>query len=146
MPPATKTFLQRWTIDTLAVLVASNVVSGIGYESVPSLLAASLLLGILNAVLKPFMLLLSLPLLLFTLGLFTVVINAGLLFLVGYIMKSFEVRTFEAALKGALVISLVSIVVNSLLGTHSATRVKVSNPKTPRDSGKPPGNGPVIDV
>jgi len=145
MPPATKTFLQRWTIDTLAVLVASNVVSGIGYDSVPSLLTASLLLGILNAVLKPFMMLLSLPLLLFTLGLFTVVINAGLLYLVGYMMKSFEVRTFEAALKGALVISLVSIVVNSLLGTHPA-RVKVSSPKPPRDSGKPPGNGPVIDV
>ena len=74
-----KPFLQRWAITTVAVLVAANVVTGIRYDTTGGLLAASLLLGILNAFLRPVMLLLSLPLLILTLGMFTLVINAILL-------------------------------------------------------------------
>ena len=150
MPDQSKRFLQRWVVDTLAVLVAANVVDGISYDTVPTLLAASLLLGVLNAVLRPVMLLLSLPLLLFTLGLFTLVINAGLLYLVGTLIKSFEVRGFGVAFKGALVISLVSLVINALLGGNKAkVEVKAEVKRGgPRNPGPPSvgGGGPVIDV
>ena len=80
---ALKAFVQRWLISTLAVLVATHVVNGISYDCATTLFVASLLLGILTAFLRPLMLLLSLPLLIFTLGLFTLVINAALLYWVG---------------------------------------------------------------
>ena len=143
--PKAHSFIQRWVIDTLAVLVATSVVDGIRYDNVASLLTASLLLGILNAFLKPIMLLLSLPLLIFTLGLFTFVINAGLLYLVGYMMQGFDVRDFATALKGALVIGVISFVVNLMLGKRSfqvRSQVQSSRGNKP----PPPGNGPVIDV
>ncbi len=148
MPPKAKIFFQRWVIDTLAVLVAANVVADIHYDSLPSLLAASLLLGILNAVLKPVMLLLSLPLLLLSLGLFTLVINGCLLYLVGMAMKSFQVKSFAAAFWGALVISGISMILNSALGIGGAKiQVRKENRRTPGDSsGEGKGNGPVIDV
>ena len=77
MSPALKKFIQRWLINTLAVLVATQIVrSGIHYDSITGLLIATLLLGILNTFLRPVLLFLSLPLLVFTLGLFTLVINA----------------------------------------------------------------------
>lgn len=139
-----KSFLQRWAITTLAVLVAANVVTGIRYDTVGGLLTASLLLGILNAVLRPVMLLLSLPLLILTLGLFTLVINAILLSIVGWVVQPFHVDGFGAAFLGSFVISIVSLSVNVMLGTH---RIKVEA----RKAGQPPdgrgdGDGPVIDV
>lgn len=149
MSPAVKLFLQRWIINTLAVLVAANIVKGISYENHLALVVASLLLGVLNTFLRPVMLLLSLPLLIFTLGLFTLVINACLLYAVGAMMKSFAVDTFGAAFWGALVISIVSLVVNTLLGTN---RIKVETKRSREsdrnDQNRPPdgGNGPVIDV
>ena len=144
MPSNLKPFLQRWAITTVSVLVAANVIKGIHYDTVAGLLVASLLLGILNAFLRPVMLLLALPLLILTLGLFTLVINAMLLYLVGSLVKPFHVDSFSAAFWGSLVISVVSLVVNLLLGTN---QIKVET----RRQNRPPkggdgGDGPVIDV
>ena len=144
MPPNLKPFLQRWAITTLSVLVAANVVKGIHYDSVGGLLVASLLLGILNAFLRPVMLLLALPLLILTLGLFTLIINAMLLSLVGSLVRPFHVDSFSAAFWGSLVISIVSLVVNLILGTN---QIKVETRRQNRPPGGPDGgNGPVIDV
>ena len=78
---------------------------------------ASLLLGVLNAFIRPFMLLLALPLLIFTLGLFTLVINAALLYLVHWIMGDrFEVDSFGWALLGSLIISVISLPLNIMTG------------------------------
>jgi putative membrane protein len=140
-----KPFLQRWVITTLAVLVAANVVKGIHYDSIGGLLAASLLLGILNAFLRPIMLLLSLPLLILTLGLFTLVINALLLYFVGWLVQPFHVESFWAAFWGALVISLISLVVNSMLGIGNA-RVEVNRGRKASPKRKDDGEGPIIDV
>ena len=141
------TFLQRWTINTLAVLVATHVVNGIHYDKddLASLFVASLLFGVLVTFLRPLLLVLSLPLIFLTLGLFVLVINAGLLLLVGQLVKGFHVDGFWPAFWGALVISLVSLVLNTLTGTGDS-RVRVRRENTPP---KPPGNdggGPVIDV
>jgi len=112
-----KPFLQRWVINTVAVLVAANIVRGIRYDTFGGLLVASLLLGIFNALLRPLLLLLSLPLVIFTLGLFIPVINALLLYFVGQIVRSFHVADFWSAFWGALVISLVGLVLNTVTGT-----------------------------
>ena len=129
---------------TLAVLVAVYIVKGIHYQSPLDLVVASLLLGILNAVIRPVLMFLALPLLIFTLGLFTLVINALLLYFVGYVLRPrFYVDDFWAAFWGALIISLVGIILNSMTGTGDS-RVHIERKKhggTDRT-----GGGPVIDV
>ena len=145
-PHPLKSFLQRWLINTLAVLVAVSVVKGIRYQKTLDLFMASLLLGVLNTFLRPLMLLLALPLLIFTLGLFTLVINALLLYFVSYILRPhFYVDNFWAAFWGALIISLVSFALNLLTGT-GASRVKFHRRRRPPESDRDDGNGPVIDV
>jgi putative membrane protein len=142
MPPGLKSFLQSWLINTLAVLVATGIVKGIHCADWLNLVAATLTLGILNAILRPLLLLLSLPLVILTLGLFTLVINAVLLYLVSWLIPAFQVDSFGYAFLGALVISLVSLVLNSLTGT-GRTRFQVRRSKRPPDRDD---DGPVIDV
>ena len=128
----------------LAVLVAVYVVKGIHYQKPLDLIVASLLLGILNAVLRPILMLLALPLLIFTLGLFTLVINALLLYFVGHILgPHFYIDRFSDAFWGALVISIISLILNLLTGVGSA-RVRFEHHKGPPKSGT--NGGSVIDI
>jgi putative membrane protein len=140
--PGIKTFLQSWAINTLAVLVACYLVPGIHYQKPLDLVVASLLLGILNAFVRPILMILALPLLILTLGLFTLVINALLLLFVGNIMSNFKVDSFWSALFGAIIIGIISVTLNTLTGSGTA-RVKIQRRQPPSDRG---GNGPVIDV
>ena len=142
--PRAVVFLQRWIINTLAVLVATHVVSGIHYDTVPSLFVASLLFGILITFLRPLLFLLTLPLVVVTLGLFVLIINAALLYLVGSLVKDFHVDGFWPAFWGALVISIVSLVLNTLTGSgESRVRVRRTAAGTKTTGGD---DGPVIDV
>ncbi len=139
-------FLQSWVINTVAVLVAVMLLRGhISYENKPeNLLVASLLLGILNAFVRPILMLIALPLLIFTLGLFSLVINALLLCLVGKLMEPhFQVDTFGYAFLGALVISVISIVLNLLTGNSRVSVQRRRPPGPPKNSG---GGGSIIDV
>ncbi|MBX3732069.1 MAG: phage holin family protein [Verrucomicrobiae bacterium] len=150
--PAFLSFLKRWVVTTLAVLVAAQVVGGIRYDSTATVLVASLLLGFLNAFVRPLLLLLSLPLLVVSLGLFIVVINALLLLLVAELVKGFVVNGFWSAVWGSLVISAVSMLTNALMGQGPRMDVRRSrhgsHKGTSRDNDRndPPGGGPVIDV
>jgi putative membrane protein len=143
MSSALKSFLQRWLINAVAVMVAANLVKGIEYQSLGGLLVASLLLGIFNTLLRPLLVLLSLPLVIFTLGLFTLVINALLLYFVGSLVKSFVVANFWAAFWGSLIISFVSLILNTLTGT-GGSRIEFRRGK--RRPGRGDDDGPVIDV
>jgi putative membrane protein len=140
-----KKFLQSWLINTLSVLTAVYLVRGIHYEKPLDLIVASLLLGVLNAVLRPILMLLALPLLIFTLGFFMLVINALVLFFVGNLLRPhFSVDSFWAAFWGALVVSIVSIILNTLAGTGRArVHLQRRGPRSPGGSG---GSGPVIDI
>src|SRR5262245_758368 len=165
MPPRLKEFLQRWAITTVAVLAAAYFVSDIRYDHWRGLLIATLLLGILNAFLRPLLLLttvgllgmlnvrlgirmalVTLPLQILLFGFFLLAINALLLLFVGQVVPSFHADDFWTAFKGGLIISLVSLLLNSLTGTGNA-RIQFQ-----RGKGRPPtdrsdgGNGPVIDV
>src|ERR1022692_2374990 len=104
----------------------------------------SLVLGILNAFIRPILMLLALPLLIFTLGLFTLVINALLLYFVSFLLGNyFAVDSFGAAFLGALVISIVSLLLNLITGSSRA-RVRLHRRHGPPDSEG--GGGPIIDV
>jgi putative membrane protein len=101
-------FAFRWIVTTFAVFVAAPIV-GISYgDRLGCLLGASLLLGIVNAFIRPILLLLSLPLILVTLGVFILIINALMLKVVGAIVPCFEVPGFWSAFFGAIIISIVS--------------------------------------
>jgi putative membrane protein len=147
-----KSFFQRMVITTLAVFIAEKIVLGVSAQSFQGLLAASLLLGILNAFLRPVMLLLSLPLLVVTFGLFTFVINALLLYFVGVLLRPdyFVVTNFWAAFKAGIVITLVSLAANLMIGKKQS-KAPVPPPASP-SPGTPPaprgdiGSGPVIDI
>jgi len=153
MQPGTRRllrFLQSWVINTFAVLVAAIILQGhIAYKTSTDLIVASLLLGILNAFVRPILMLLALPLLIFTLGLFTFVINALMLYGVGWLMGllgfHFSVDSFGFAFLGALIISIVSIVLNVLTGGARFT-VQRRRPPPPKKSGDDDDDKPVIDV
>ena len=106
-------FVFRWAITTVAVMVASSIIHGIRYDSVASLIGAALLLGILNAFLRPILLILSAPLILLTLGLFILVVNGLMLLIVPSIVIGFHVDTFASAFWGAIVISIASWILSA---------------------------------
>jgi putative membrane protein len=106
-------FVIRWLVTTIAVLVAAHLIPGISYDGWGALLGASLLLGIINAFVRPILLLLSLPFIIITMGLFIFVINALLLLLVSQIVPAFQVAGFWSAFFGAIIISLVSWILSS---------------------------------
>jgi putative membrane protein len=149
MQPGTKKFVQflkSWAINTLAVAVAVEILNGhIRYATPKDLLLASLLLGILNAFVRPILMLIALPLVILTLGLFMFVINALLLMLVSALLKpSFEVDTFGYAFAGAAIISIVSIALNVLTGNARASIKIERRPPPPKKSDD--DDKPVIDV
>ena len=105
-------FLLRVSINLLALVVAGSVIQGIRIESLGMGVVAACILGVVNAVIRPVVLLLTLPINLLTLGLFTLVVNAAMLMLVSAIVPGFVIESFGAAFFGALVISLISWGVN----------------------------------
>jgi putative membrane protein len=108
-------FLIRVLVNALAIWLATEIVPGIHAGSALTLLAAALVLGFVNAVVRPVLLVLTLPLTLLTLGLFLFVLNALCLWLTSAIVPGFEVRGFWPAFWGALVVSLVSWAANGFL-------------------------------
>ena len=131
-----KMLFLRWLSLTAAILVASYLLDGIHISGFFSALCAAAMLGIFNAVLRPVALILTLPINMLTLGLFTFFINAALLKMVSAIVRGFDVAGFGTALIGSLVISLVSWMLNTFLREH---------PPAP-PSRKSPLNGDIIDL
>jgi putative membrane protein len=109
-------FLVRWSINLLALVTATKIIDGIRIQSLAMGILAAGILGIVNAVIRPVVLLLTLPINLLTLGLFTLVINAALLKLVSDVVPGFVIESFRAAFLGALLISLISWVLNIFIG------------------------------
>jgi putative membrane protein len=105
-------FVLRWSVNLLALVIAGLVIPGIRIQSVTMGIIAAGILGIINAVIRPLVLILTLPINLVTLGLFTFVINAAMLRLVADLVPGFVVESFGAAFFGALLISLISWMMN----------------------------------
>jgi len=107
--------LTRILITGVAVFLAVATVPGLEADSLTAGIAAVLVLTVLNVLIRPILFVLTLPLIVFTLGLFLVVLNALLLELTAYLVKGFSVSGFWPAVGGALIISLVSTILNAWL-------------------------------
>ena len=106
-------FVFRWLATTVAVMVAASIIHGIRYDFTGSLIGAALLLGILNAFVRPVLLILSAPLILVTLGFFILIVNGLLLWFVPNIVTGFHVDSFGSAFWGAIVIGIVSWILSA---------------------------------
>jgi putative membrane protein len=104
-----------WILNAVALLVVAYILPGITVASFGSALIAALVLGLLNAVVKPLLILLTLPLTVVTLGLFLFVLNALIFWLAGSILRGFQVDGFWWAVIGAIVYSIVSTALTGLL-------------------------------
>ncbi len=102
----------RWFINALALLVVTHLIDGFAVDSFYIALIAALILGLLNAVVRPILLVLTLPITILTLGLFSFVINALLIWFVGSFIQGFDVAGFLPALLAAIVLWAVSILTN----------------------------------
>lgn len=100
--------LIRWVITTLAVWVAVELVPGLDYDRWQTLVLAALVLGILNTFVKPLLALISIPLIVVTLGLFLIIINAALLKLTAGLVPGFFVASWLSAFAGSIIISIVT--------------------------------------
>lgn len=109
-----------WVLNSFALFFVMKLVPGIQIDHFRDLLVASLVLGLLNAFLRPLFVLLTLPLTIMTLGLFTLVINGAIFYLTASLVDGFRVTGFGSALIAALLFSLFSFVLNVIFQTRRA--------------------------
>ena len=107
--------LFRWIINAVALLLVANIVPGFTIDSFYSALIAALVLGLVNALVRPLFLILTLPVTILTLGLFTFVINAFMIWLVSTVVKGFTIDGFVPALLAALLLWVCSLLTNWLI-------------------------------
>lgn len=119
-----KAFLLKWLVTAVSIFIVANVFGVIYIENLKALVLAALLLGILNAILRPVLIILTLPITIFTLGLFTLVINGFLLYAVSGMVSGFEIASFWRAFLAALLISIVNALINFLI--HKEPQVRVT--------------------
>lgn len=133
--------LMRWLVLALGVILATNLVDGIKYDNNSTLVGVVLLLSIFNAILKPLLVLFTLPFIIVTMGLGVVVINALLLLLVSRLVSGFHVMGFWPAVWGSLIIS-----VTNWLASGYIRSARKNDRKQPPPAQKPPRGGDVIDI
>lgn len=106
--------LLAWIINALALFVVVKIVPGIEVEDTATLFLAALVIGVVNALIKPVLQIVSLPITLLTLGIFALIVNAALFGLAAWLVSGFSVSGFWSALFGALVMSVVGGILHSL--------------------------------
>lgn len=112
-------FLIHWGITALSLWAASHLFKGLKFDDASSLIVSALLLGFANAIVKPLLVLLTLPLTLITFGLFLLVINALMIMLVASLVKGFKVSSFWTAFFASIFIALLSIFIGSFITNDS---------------------------
>ncbi|MFW7343271.1 phage holin family protein [Pollutimonas sp. H1-120] len=106
-----------WILNAVALLIVAYILPGITVASFGSALIAALVLGLLNTLVKPVLILLTLPITIVTLGLFLLVLNALVFWFAGSVLKGFQVNGFWWALLGAFIYSIVSGLLSRLLAS-----------------------------
>lgn len=115
-------FLARLLLNGIAIIVAASLIPGLYLSGPIPALVAGVILGFVNALIRPVLLILTLPFTLVTLGLFIFVVNAICLGLAAALVPGFDINSFWAALFGAIVVSLVSWILNGLIVSESEKR------------------------
>lgn len=111
------TLILVWILNAVALLVVAYLLPGIAVASFGSALIAALVLGLLNMLVKPVLVLLTLPITIVTLGLFLIILNALLFWFAGSILKGFQVNGFWWAVIGAILYSIISGLLSTLLAS-----------------------------
>ena len=110
-----KTFLTRLIISALSLGVAAYIVPGIHVDGLLTLLVAAFLLGIVNAIIRPILVILTLPITILSLGFFLLIINGGMLALVAYLLPGFSIHGLGSAILGWLILSIISWLASKLI-------------------------------
>lgn len=105
----------KWFILSFSIFIASYLLSGVTIESFLIALLAALVLGLINLTLKPLLILLTLPINILTLGIFTLVINAGLIMLAAWLVSGFEIASFWSAIWLSILVAILSWILYSFL-------------------------------
>ena len=104
--------LINWIVTTIAIIVAAYFLSGVTVRNIGAAFVAAAVLGLINAILRPILVILTLPLTILTLGLFIFILNALLVLLAGAIVPGFEIRGFWWALLFSLLFSIISTIIH----------------------------------
>jgi putative membrane protein len=129
--------LIRWLTTTGAILLTAYLLSGIHVDGFLSAFFAAAMLGILNALFRPIALLITLPINVLTLGLFTFVINALMLKMASGVISGFDVHGFGSAIVGSLMVSIISWLLNSFIDKHGTWRyIDLGHKTEPRDTAR----------
>lgn len=139
-----KNFLIKWVVNIATLFIIIHIVAGVSADSWQAIIVAALVLGLLNAFVKPVIILFTLPFTILTLGLFTLVINAGIFYAASKFVKGFEIINFWSAFWAALWFSIISSILNFLL----APKVNIQYTSFHRGAGNTPkiNDDNVIDV
>lgn len=111
-------FLLRAAITALGLWVASELLSGMTFDAPSKLILAAVVLGVVNAFVRPLAFILTLPITVITLGLFLLVLNAGMVSLVAWLIPGFQISGFWTAMGAAVIVGLVSWAASSAIGTN----------------------------
>ena len=142
-----KGFLFKWLINIAAMILVINVVPGIHSEGRLAIVLAALVLGLINATLRPIVFALTLPLTILSLGIFTLFMNGFFFYLVSKIVEGFHIDNFWAAFWGALCFSVVSFFLNLFVSPQGRFKVYRYEGRGPRGPGaNTPRDNNVIDV
>ena len=128
MSPQLHDFLVHWGVMSLSLWVASGIFNGLEFQSKTSLLISALMLGFANALLRPILIILTLPLTFLTLGFFLLVINAMMILLVANIVKGFKVSSFWTAFFASIFIAAFSFLIELMLPGSSSPILIPSGP------------------
>ena len=118
-------FLVRALVAAIGLWVADALIDGISFDSPGWLLGAAVVLGLINAFVRPLAMILTLPITVITLGLFLLVLNAGMLSLASWLLSGFHVAGFWSAFWGAIVVSLVSGIGSWFFGPRGGIEINV---------------------
>jgi len=105
-------FAIRWAVNALALILTAMIIKGMDFQGILSPFVAALVIGVLNAILRPFLIVITLPINLLTLGVFTFVVNGFLIYVTAKVVNGFTVENFWAAFVGAIFLSIISFLLS----------------------------------
>ena len=111
-----KNYIIRWLINAVGLLIVSKIMGSIEIDGLLTAVVAAAVIGIINTFLRPILIILTLPINILTLGLFTLVINGLIFYFVGNIVEGFQVTGYLAAFLGAFILSVINVLASLLIG------------------------------
>ncbi len=139
-----KNFLIKWAVNIAALFIVIHIVAGVSADSWGAIIVAAFVLGLLNAFVRPFIIIFTLPVTILTFGLFTLIINAGLFYAASKFVKGFEVINFWSAFWAALLFSITSSILNFILTPK--INIRYASFRSRPGSSHKPDDDDVIDV